>query len=77
MDMDQPAGTHKAQGARRAPREMSIKGMSGSTTVIVANVAQGTSQDDVKLTFEPLGRVIHVRVRCLTDAATHPTGPAE
>ncbi|WFD28540.1 Structural maintenance of chromosomes protein 3 [Malassezia nana] len=71
MDLDQPAGTRKGQGARRAPREMSIKGMSGSTTVIVANVAQGTSQDDVKLTFEPLGRVVHVRRHNLPDLSSN------
>ncbi|WFD24737.1 Structural maintenance of chromosomes protein 3 [Malassezia equina] len=68
MDVDQPAGTRKAPGAgrnggpkRRGPREMSIKGTSGPTHVIVANVAQGTSLEDVKLTFEPLGRLVQVR----------------
>ncbi|WFD21058.1 Structural maintenance of chromosomes protein 3 [Malassezia caprae] len=77
MDVDQPAGTRKAQGAgrggaaRRAPREMSIKGASGPTTVIVANVAQGTSLDDVKLTFEPLGRLVHVRRHNMPDLPSH------
>ena len=61
--------TRSARGARRTARRatpyskenLSIKGSSGPTLVVVANLVKGTSPEDVRLTFEPLGRLAHVR----------------
>lgn len=48
--------------ARDAPRSaLSIKGASGPTWIIVANLVRGTSLEDVRLTFDPIGRVQEVR----------------
>lgn len=50
---------------RVAPYErstnLSIKGSSGPTWVIVANLVRGTSPQDVRLTFETFGKVTDVR----------------
>lgn len=48
---------------RRAAREVSIKGSSvpKPTPVIVANLVKGTSPEDVRLTFDALGRLVYVR----------------
>ena len=40
---------------------LSIKGASGPTWVIVANLVRGTSPQDVRLTFETFGKVTDVR----------------
>ena len=50
-------------GQRRAAREVSIKGSSvpKPTPVIVANLVKGTSPEDVRLTFDALGRLVYVR----------------
>ena len=51
-------------GQRRAAREVSIKGSSvpKPTPVIVANLVKGTSPEDVRLTFDALGRLVYVRL---------------
>ncbi|WFD34910.1 Structural maintenance of chromosomes protein 3 [Malassezia cuniculi] len=62
-------GNRRVSGSRRAaPYEksqcganLSIKGASGPTWVVVANLVRGTSPQDVRLTFEPFGKVTDVR----------------
>lgn len=60
---------------RSAPysREVSIKGSSapGPTRVLVANLVKGTSPDDVRLTFEPLGRLVYVRHYAMPNLASN------
>ena len=72
-------GTRVSRSARRsanrrsAPysREVNIKGSSAPTTVIVANLVRGTSPEDVRLTFEPLGRLVHVRHYSMPNLASN------
>lgn len=79
MDVDMRDGTRVSRSARRsanrrsAPysREVNIKGSSAPTTVIVANLVKGTSPEDVRLTFEPLGRLVHVRHYSMPNLASN------
>ncbi|PWN47076.1 hypothetical protein IE53DRAFT_336026 [Violaceomyces palustris] len=45
------------------PPELSIKGASGPTWVLVSNLVKGTSVDDIKLTFETFGSLADVKER--------------
>lgn len=58
-------GRRMSRSRRVAPYErsanLSIKGASGPTWVIVANLVRGTSPQDVRLTFETFGKVTDVR----------------
>lgn len=52
--------------------ELSIRGTSGPTWIVISNLAAGTSTEDVRLTFGMFGRVEEVRLRP-PPSATHPT----
>lgn len=52
-------------------RSVSIKGASGPTWVVVANLVKGTSLEDVRLTFDPIGHVVEVRGYRLPNLASN------
>ena len=59
-------------GTSYAPPELSIRGSSGPTWIIVSNLVAGTSLEDVRLTFGMFGRVEEVKQRP-PPSANHPT----
>lgn len=54
------------------PPEISIKGSSGPTWVVVANLLHGTTADDIKLTFSTFGPIVEVKTRAPA-SANHPS----
>lgn len=54
------------------PPELSIRGSSGPTWIIVSNLVVGTSNEDVRLTFSSFGRVDEVKQRP-APSPNHPT----
>ncbi|GAC74403.1 hypothetical protein PANT_11c00043 [Moesziomyces antarcticus T-34] len=68
-----PAATNTPQaGMSYPPPELSIRGSSGPTWIIVSNLVAGTSTEDVRLTFSSFGRVEEVKQRP-APSANHPT----
>ncbi|GAK66274.1 uncharacterized protein PAN0_012d4496 [Moesziomyces antarcticus] len=68
-----PAPTTAPQaGMSYPPPELSIRGSSGPTWIIVSNLVVGTSTEDVRLTFSSFGRVEEVKQRP-APSANHPT----
>lgn len=67
------SGAHRsAPYDRETPRSaVSIKGASGPTWIVAANLVRGTSPEDVRLTFDPLGRVVDVRPYRLPNLASN------
>ncbi|KAJ9474556.1 ER lumen protein-retaining receptor [Pseudozyma hubeiensis] len=59
-------------GTSYAPPELSIRGSSGPTWIVVSNLVAGTSLEDVRLTFGMFGRVEEVKQRP-PPSANHPT----
>lgn len=51
----------RRRGAANHSRELGIKGSSGQTMVVVANLAKGTTLEDVRTTFEQFGRIVNVK----------------
>lgn len=69
------APTQAAQsqsGMSYPPPELSIRGSSGPTWIVVSNLVVGTSTEDVRLTFGMFGRVEEVKQRP-APSANHPT----
>ncbi|PKI85466.1 Structural maintenance of chromosomes protein 3 [Malassezia vespertilionis] len=54
-------GTPRQRNTPYAREALFIKGTSGATWVVVANLVKGTSMEDVRLTFEPFGRVAEIK----------------
>lgn len=59
-------------GMSYLPPELSIRGSSGPTWIVVSNLVVGTSTEDVRLTFGMFGRVEEVKQRP-APSANHPT----
>ncbi|KAJ1025169.1 hypothetical protein NDA16_002675 [Ustilago loliicola] len=59
-------------GMSYPPPELSIRGSSGPTWIVVSNLVVGTSNEDVRLTFSAFGRVDEVKQRP-APSANHPT----
>ncbi|EST09351.1 RNA recognition motif domain protein [Kalmanozyma brasiliensis GHG001] len=66
----QPAQSQS--GMSYPPPELSIRGSSGPTWIVVSNLIAGTSNEDVRLTFGAFGRVEEVKQRP-APSANHPT----
>ncbi|CBQ69208.1 conserved hypothetical protein [Sporisorium reilianum SRZ2] len=68
-----PAQRAQSQsGMSYPPPELSIRGSSGPTWIVVSNLVVGTSTEDVRLTFGMFGRVEEVKQRP-APSANHPT----
>ena len=59
-------------GMSYPPPELSIRGSSGPTWIVVSNLVNGTSSEDVRLTFGMFGRVEEVKQRP-APSPNHPT----
>lgn len=64
--------SHSQAGMSYPPPELSIRGSSGPTWIVVSNLVAGTSNEDVRLTFSAFGRVEEVKQRP-APSANHPT----
>ncbi|SNX83977.1 uncharacterized protein MEPE_02685 [Melanopsichium pennsylvanicum] len=71
---DQPSkpASQSQAGMSYPPPELSIRGSSGPTWIIVSNLVVGTSNEDVRLTFSAFGRVDEVKQRP-APSINHPT----
>ncbi|KAK0553368.1 Structural maintenance of chromosomes protein 3 [Tilletia horrida] len=58
------------------PAQISIRGTSGPYWLLISNLMKGTSADDIRMTFEPFGNVLDVRLRP-PPTANHPSSSFE
>ena len=70
--LEAPTPSTVQTGMSYPPPELSIRGSSGPTWIIVSNLVVGTSTEDVRLTFSSFGRVEEVKQRP-APSANHPT----
>ncbi|WFD44304.1 hypothetical protein MPSI1_002971 [Malassezia psittaci] len=65
------SGTQRSGPYDRERPGVSIKGASGPTWIVVANLVKGTSLEDVRLTFDSMGKIAEVRGYRLPNLASN------
>ncbi|CAD6930880.1 unnamed protein product [Tilletia controversa] len=58
------------------PPQFSIRGSSGPYWLLISNLMKGTSAEDIRMTFEPFGAILDVKLRS-PPTANHPSSSFE